>query len=98
MLYPALNVLINNAGIMRVERLQTQQEDLAGAESTIATNLMGVITENSGRPPEPRFDQLMIAEAGVLNEPTLLIPTGTGRNRKRNSAGRFIVPKGPPHG
>jgi uncharacterized oxidoreductase len=41
--YPALNVLINNAGIMRPEKLQAQQDDLADAESTIATNLLGPI-------------------------------------------------------
>ena len=41
--YPALNVLINNAGIMRVENLQAQQNDLADAEATIATNLLGPI-------------------------------------------------------
>ena len=41
--YPALNVLINNAGIMRLEKLQAQREDLADAEATIATNLMGPI-------------------------------------------------------
>jgi uncharacterized oxidoreductase len=41
--YPALNVLINNAGIMRIENLQAQPEDLADAESTIATNLLGPI-------------------------------------------------------
>jgi uncharacterized oxidoreductase len=41
--YPALNVLINNAGIMRMERLQAQPEDLAGAESMVATNLLGPI-------------------------------------------------------
>ena len=40
---PALNVLINNAGIMRVERLRAQQEDLADAESIVATNLLGPI-------------------------------------------------------
>jgi len=39
--YPALNVLINNAGIMRRENLQAQQEDLADAESIIGTNLLG---------------------------------------------------------
>ena len=43
MRYPALDVLINNAGIMRVENLQVQQEDLNDAESTIATNLLGPI-------------------------------------------------------
>src|ERR1700675_1439174 len=42
-LYPKLNVLTNNAGIMRVEKLQAQQDDLADAESTIATNLLGPI-------------------------------------------------------
>jgi len=41
--YPALNVLINNAGIMRAERLQAQQEDLADAESMVAINLLGPI-------------------------------------------------------
>ncbi|MEO7910596.1 MAG: SDR family oxidoreductase [Roseiflexaceae bacterium] len=39
--YPALNVLINNAGIMRAENLLTQPEDLADMEATIVTNLFG---------------------------------------------------------
>jgi uncharacterized oxidoreductase len=41
--YPVLNVLINNAGIMRRERFQAQPEDLADAESIVATNLLGPI-------------------------------------------------------
>jgi uncharacterized oxidoreductase len=41
--YPALNVLINNAGIMRRENLLAQPEDLADAESMVATNLLGPI-------------------------------------------------------
>ena len=41
--YPALNVLINNAGIMRTERLPAQQENLADAESMVGTNLLGPI-------------------------------------------------------
>ena len=41
--YPALNVLINNAGIMRIEKLQAQPDDLAHAESIIAINLLGPI-------------------------------------------------------
>jgi uncharacterized oxidoreductase len=40
--HPALNVVINNAGIMRMERLD-QQRDLADAEATITTNLLGPI-------------------------------------------------------
>jgi uncharacterized oxidoreductase len=41
--FPALNVLINNAGIMRAEKLLAQQADLADAEATVATNLLGPI-------------------------------------------------------
>jgi uncharacterized oxidoreductase len=41
--HPALNVLINNAGIMRAENLQAQPAGLADAETTIATNLLGPI-------------------------------------------------------
>ena len=41
--FPALNVLINNAGIMRAENLQAQQADLADAEAIVTTNLLGPI-------------------------------------------------------
>jgi uncharacterized oxidoreductase len=40
--YPSLNVLINNAGIMRREDL-TRTRDLRDAEETIVTNLLGPI-------------------------------------------------------
>lgn len=40
--HPALNVLINNAGIMRFEALD-HARDLANAEETIITNLLGPI-------------------------------------------------------
>ncbi|GAA4014931.1 SDR family oxidoreductase [Sphingomonas swuensis] len=40
--FPRLNVLVNNAGIMRHERLDTAR-DLSVAEQTIATNLLGPI-------------------------------------------------------
>ncbi len=40
--HPSLNVLVNNAGIMRFEDL-TARRDLADAEATIATNLTGPI-------------------------------------------------------
>lgn len=40
--FPALNVLANNAGIMRYEDL-TARRDLADAEATIVTNLLGPI-------------------------------------------------------
>ncbi|RWX74731.1 SDR family NAD(P)-dependent oxidoreductase [Neorhizobium lilium] len=40
--FPALNVLINNAGIMRFEKLD-RARDLSDAEETITTNLLGPI-------------------------------------------------------
>lgn len=39
--FPALNVLINNAGIMKSEDLKSGVEDLAIAEQTVAINLLG---------------------------------------------------------
>jgi uncharacterized oxidoreductase len=41
--FPAINILINNAGIMRAEKLLAQQPDLADAEAIVATNLLGPI-------------------------------------------------------
>jgi uncharacterized oxidoreductase len=41
--FPALNVVINNAGIMRAENFLTQSADVADAEATITTNLLGPI-------------------------------------------------------
>ncbi|MES2288159.1 MAG: SDR family oxidoreductase [Pseudomonadota bacterium] len=40
--HPALNVLVNNAGIMKLEDASTRR-DLADAEATIVTNLLGPI-------------------------------------------------------
>lgn len=40
--FPALNVLFNNAGIMKFEDL-TQRRDLADAEATLAINILGPI-------------------------------------------------------
>lgn len=40
--HPALNVLINNAGIMQHEDVGSRR-DLAGAEATVTTNLLGPI-------------------------------------------------------
>jgi uncharacterized oxidoreductase len=39
--FPSLNVLINNAGIMKSENLKSGIEDLAIAEQTVAINLLG---------------------------------------------------------
>ncbi len=44
--YPKLNVLINNAGIMRFEQLD-KKRDLTDARATITTNLLGPIQLNN---------------------------------------------------
>ncbi len=41
--YPALNVLVNNAGVMRAENLLDESGDLGDAEAMITTNLLGPI-------------------------------------------------------
>jgi len=41
--FPALNILINNAGMMQSENLKSGLEDLAIAERTVAINLLGTI-------------------------------------------------------
>lgn len=41
--FPKLNMVVNNAGIMRAEKLLAQQDDLADAEAMVATNLLGPI-------------------------------------------------------
>lgn len=40
--FPTVNVLVNNAGIMRFEALE-QSRDLSDAEATVTTNLLGPI-------------------------------------------------------
>jgi uncharacterized oxidoreductase len=52
--FPALNVLINNAGIMRAESLQSQPEDLADMEAIVATNLLGPIRLTAALLPQLR--------------------------------------------
>src|ERR1700758_1535842 len=63
--FPALNVVINNAGIMRPENFLTQSADVADAEATITTNPLGPIPPHrrpSASPaqaaPRPHHDRL----------------------------------------
>ena len=76
--YPALNVLINNAGIMRVEKLEAQQEDLADAASTVATNLLGPIRLTAALLPllqkQPR-SVIMNVSSGLAFVPLASTPT-----------------------
>ncbi len=76
--YPALNVLINNAGIMRVEKLQAQQDDLADAEATIATNLLGPIRLTAALLPllqKQPHSAIMNVSSGLAFVPLAPTPT-----------------------
>jgi uncharacterized oxidoreductase len=76
--YPALNVLINNAGIMRAEKLLEQPEDLADAEAIVATNLLGPIRLTAALLPhlkkQPHATILNVS-SGLAFVPLALTPT-----------------------
>lgn len=61
--HPTLNVLLNNAGIMRAENLLADRVDLTDAEATIATNLLGPIRLTAALLPHLRAQ----AKAAVIN-------------------------------
>jgi uncharacterized oxidoreductase len=76
--YPSLNVLINNAGMMRPENLLEQQNDLSDAETTIATNLVGPIRLTAALLPalqkQPRAT-IMNVSSGLAFVPLAMTPT-----------------------
>jgi len=76
--YPALNVLINNAGIMRAEKLLAQQDHLTDAESIIATNLLGPIRLTAALLPllkKQPYSVIMNASSGLAFVPMAPTPT-----------------------
>ncbi len=76
--YPALNVLINNAGIMRPENLQAQPEDLADAEAIVTTNLLGPIRLTAALLPllqKQPSSTIMNVSSGLAFVPLSLTPT-----------------------
>jgi uncharacterized oxidoreductase len=76
--YPALNVLVNNAGIMRAEKLLTQQPDLADAEAIVTTNLLGPIRLTAALLPhlrkQPRSTIINVT-SGLAFLPLAITPT-----------------------
>ena len=76
--FPSLNVLINNAGIMRAERLLAQQPDLADSEAIVRTNLLGPIRLTAALVPhlqkQPRA-AIMNVSSGLAFLPLGLTPT-----------------------
>ncbi|MES2658566.1 MAG: SDR family oxidoreductase [Verrucomicrobiota bacterium] len=76
--YPSLNVLINNAGIMRPENLLSADLDTADAEATILTNLLGPIRLTSALLPLLRKQPhatVMNVTSGLAFIPLAATPT-----------------------
>jgi uncharacterized oxidoreductase len=76
--FPALNVLINNAGIMRAEKLLEQPGDLTDAEAIVATNLLGPIRLTAALLPhlkqQPKAT-IMNVSSGLAFVPLAMTPT-----------------------
>jgi uncharacterized oxidoreductase len=75
--FPALNVLVNNAGIMRAENLHAQS-DLADAEATVRTNLLGPIRLTAALLPQLRqqaYSAVMNVSSGLAFVPLVYTPT-----------------------
>lgn len=76
--YPALNVLINNAGIMQPEDLVEKPDDLSTAEKTVTTNLLGPIRLTAALLPslrkQPRAT-IMNVSSGLAFVPLAMTPT-----------------------
>lgn len=76
--FPALNMLINDAGIMRVEKILSQQADLADAEAIVATNLLGPIRLTAALLPQLQKQEraaIMNVSSGLAFVPLVLTPT-----------------------
>lgn len=76
--HPALNVLVNNAGIMRAEDLLSAPGFLTDAEATVATNLLGPIRMTAALLPhlqrQPRAGIINVT-SGLAFVPLAITPT-----------------------
>ena len=76
--HPSLNVLINNAGVMRAENLLQPPDELADAEAMIATNLLGPLRLTAALLPalrrQPR-STIMNVSSGLAFVPLTFTPT-----------------------
>jgi uncharacterized oxidoreductase len=76
--FPKLNVLINNAGIMRAENLKAEPVDLADSEAIIATNLLGPIRLTAALLPHLKKQPsaaIVNVSSGLAFVPLALTPT-----------------------
>ena len=76
--FPALNAVINNAGIMRTEDYTASEIDLSAAESIIGTNLLGPIRLTAALLPHLKQQPhatLMTVSSGLAFLPLAMTPT-----------------------
>ncbi len=76
--FPALNVVIHNAGIMRNENLLSENFSLADAEATITTNLLGPIRLTAALLPHlvrQKNAAIMTVTSGLAFTPLAMTPT-----------------------
>jgi uncharacterized oxidoreductase len=76
--YPSLNVVVNNAGIMRAERLLDQPEDVADATAIVTTNLLGPIRLTAALMPHFKtlpHAAIMNVSSGLAFLPLAITPT-----------------------
>ncbi|POR57002.1 SDR family oxidoreductase [Bosea psychrotolerans] len=76
--FPALNVVINNAGIMKDEDVTATEDHLAIAEETVVTNLLGPIRLTAALLPhllkQPK-STVMTVSSGLAFVPMVVTPT-----------------------
>ncbi len=76
--FPAINVLFNNAGIMRAEKFLAQQPDLADSEAIVTTNLLGPIRLTAALLPhllKQPHAAIINVSSGLAFLPLALTPT-----------------------
>lgn len=76
--FPSLNVLINNAGIMRAEKLTAEEPSVADAEAIVNTNLLGPIRLIAALLPHLRkqpHSTIVNVSSGLAFVPLSVTPT-----------------------
>jgi len=76
--FPSVNVLINNAGIMRMEDIKGSPSEIDVAEAEIATNLLGTIRVSAAILPHLLRQQqstLITVSSGLAFVPMTSVPT-----------------------
>ena len=90
--FPGLNVVINNAGIMRPENLLTQT-DLTDAEATITTNLLGPIRLTTALLPQlvkQPSAAIITVSSGLAFIPMAMTPTYNATKAAIHSYGQAL--------